>query len=988
MSDKGPLRPEGDDAAPRGAAATRSASDASPSSGPSFDSADSAPTLMDWTPSQRTSFQQFQGGVALQSGMLLAQRYEILKMLGEGGMGAVYQARDTELDRIVAIKVIRPEYARDESIIQRFKQELILARQITHKNVIRIFDLGESEGMKYITMEFVEGADLRDLIRKQGKVPPNQAVEIMQQICRALNAAHGEGVIHRDLKPQNIMQDMQGRILVMDFGLAHSMDSAGITRTGALLGTMEYMSPEQALGHELDRRSDLFTLGLIFYELLTGTLPFQADTALASLLKRTQERAVPISELDKGLPRALSNVVSKCLERDPKQRYQDVQEVLADLNAWQQDKPVSIATHHLWTARLKELARKRFAAAAVVGAVALVAVAATWYFTNSAKPVAEHAPVSVLVADFQNETGDAVFNETLEPAFAVALEGASFLSSYSRGQAHRVAAQLKPGATTIDESLGRLVAAREGINVVVSGSLVPDSGGYWLSARALDAATGKGITSETIRIKTKDDVLLSVGKLAAKIRSKLGDATPESAQLQQIETFGSGSLEAAHEYAVAQDLQSGGKWEESVAHYQRAIDLDPNMGRSYAGLAAVYANMGRRPDSEKFYQKAMSRIDRMSDREKYRTRGGYFLMVREPKEAIHEYETLVKQYPADLAGYSNLALAYFYLRDMSKALQEGRRAVEAFPKFLLQRNNLALYAIYAGDFAEGEKQANLVLQQNPNYVSAYSALAMALTGQGKTTEAAQAYQKLQTLSQRGASLATIGLADLALYQGKLAEAQPILDSGIVADGAGRDDSAAAAKWIALAQLQLAAAKTPQAANSADKAVGLDKSESVLHAAGVVYVNAGQLAKAQVLSSQLLAHVEPEPQLYGTLLKAEIALKQGNAKDAITGLKHAQEISDSWIGRFDLGRAYLALGSFPEADAAFEDCIKRRGEAVALYLDDVPTFRLLPPVYYYLGRAQEGLKSPAAAESYRAFLAMQPKGSGPLSADAEHRLSGK
>src|SRR5689334_20973889 len=305
-----------------------------------------------------------------------------------------------------------------------------------------------------------------------------------------------------------------------------------------------------------------------------------------------------------------------------------------------------------------------------------MAISGTWYFTRGPKaPPAAHAPLSVLVADFQNGTSDSVFDGTLEPAFSLALEGASFISSYNRGQAHRVASQLKPGTSALDETLGRLVAVREGVNVVVSGSVAADGGGYRISSKAVDAATGNSIADESVRVSSKDDVLRSVGKLAAKIRQKLGDATPESAQLAQVETYSSGSLQAAHEYAVAQDLQSMGKWEESVSHYQSASDLDPNMGRAFAGLATVSANMGRRQEAEKFYQMAMSRIDRMSDREKYRTRGGYFLMVREPKEAIQEYESLVRQYPADLAGYSNMALAYFYLRDMPKALQEGRRAV-------------------------------------------------------------------------------------------------------------------------------------------------------------------------------------------------------------------------------------------------------------------------------------------------------------------------
>ncbi|MGA8859808.1 MAG: serine/threonine-protein kinase, partial [Candidatus Sulfotelmatobacter sp.] len=227
----------------------------------------------------------------LQTGDVLGGRYEILQMLGEGGMGAVYKARDRELDRFVALKLIRPELAANPSILARFKQELLLSREVTHRNVIRIYDLGDADGVKFITMEFVEGQDLRSLIQEKKKFPPEEAVELMQQVCRALEAAHTLGIIHRDLKPQNIMRDQTGRILVMDFGLARMVEGDGMTQTGALVGTMEYMSPEQAMGKNLDQRSDLYSMGLILYELLTGKMPFKAESAVASLLKRNQEQA-------------------------------------------------------------------------------------------------------------------------------------------------------------------------------------------------------------------------------------------------------------------------------------------------------------------------------------------------------------------------------------------------------------------------------------------------------------------------------------------------------------------------------------------------------------------------------------------------------------------------------------------------------------------------------------------------------------------------
>src|SRR5713101_951459 len=271
----------------------------------------------------------------LQAGFVLGGRYEILEALGEGGMGAVYKARDRELDRLVALKVIRPDLARNPAIIQRFKQELILARQITQRNVVRIFDLGEAAGIKFITMEYVEGQDLHSLLHEHKTFAPKDAVEIILQVCRALEAAHGEGIIHRDLKPQNIMQNKQGRIVVMDFGLARNVEAAGMTQTGALVGTMDYMSPEHALGKDLDQRSDLFALGLIFYELLTGKMPYKADSVVASLLKRTQERAAPVSSHDGTIPKQLSNVVSRCMEPDVKMRYQSSSQIMADLEAWQ-----------------------------------------------------------------------------------------------------------------------------------------------------------------------------------------------------------------------------------------------------------------------------------------------------------------------------------------------------------------------------------------------------------------------------------------------------------------------------------------------------------------------------------------------------------------------------------------------------------------------------------------------------------------------------
>src|SRR5215470_15114215 len=303
----------------------------------SLDTLNDKGTLEDWTVVPKSASSARPSAVVsgeLAPGTLLAGRYEVLQLLGRGGMRAVYKARDKELDRFVALKLIRPEFARNPEVLRRFKQELILARQVTHKNVIRIFDLGQSDGIKFITMDFVEGHDLRSLLNERGKFPPSEAAKIMLQICRALEAAHAEHVIHRDLKPQNIMLDQKGRVFVMDFGIARSVHVPGMTQTGALIGTPEYMSPEQARGENLDQRSDIFSLGVIFYEILTGKKPYPSDVPLATLWKRMQERATPPVRIEPNLPVELNDIVVKALEIEPDKRLGSAREMAHQLEIW------------------------------------------------------------------------------------------------------------------------------------------------------------------------------------------------------------------------------------------------------------------------------------------------------------------------------------------------------------------------------------------------------------------------------------------------------------------------------------------------------------------------------------------------------------------------------------------------------------------------------------------------------------------------------
>jgi eukaryotic-like serine/threonine-protein kinase len=928
-------------------------------------------------------------GPSLRPGSILASRYEILQMLGQGGMGAVYKARDRQVDRLVAVKIIRPEMAANPAILQRFIQELVLARQITHRNVIRIYDIGEAEGIKFITMEYVEGKDLRSIMIEKGKLPAAEAVSIIEQTAAGLSAAHAEGVIHRDLKPGNIMQDATGRIVVMDFGLARTLGGDGMTQTGMMLGTMEYMSPEQAKAEELDARSDLYTLGLIFFELLSGQVPFRADSALASLVMRTQQRATPLVTVDPNVPAALSNIVARCLERDPSQRYRSTDELIEDLRAWRGGAaPRTVFVHPTFPEVAKTPTGKYISIAVVAIALLIggsVFVKMKFFPSESTRSAANHAPVSVLVGDFTNHTGDPIFEGTLEPMFNVALEGASFVSAYNRSNARRLAQKLPHPSDKLDEQSARLVAVGQGISTVVTGELSRRGDKYSITATALDAVTGNVLAQAEGTAANKDEVLLAIPKIAAPLRKALGDTTPESVQVEKAAgAFTAASLEVVHQYSQGMDQLFSGRLDEALKSYNQAATLDPNFARAYAGIAAVSGNLGKPQEAEKNVKLAMEHVDRLTDRERYRVRGFYYYTTGNWQKCVEEYGELVKVYPADNVGQANLAGCYIHLRDTGKAIAAAQRAVEIVPQGALQRVVLSFYNSYAGNFAVAESESRKALGINPSFV-AYLALAESQLGQGQMSQARETYREVEKLNPQGASLAASGLADLASYDGRYTEAVRLLETGAAADIAAKNPEGAGAKYAAIAQVQLARRQNALALAAATKALTLSQDSVVRFLAAQTYIEAGEPAKAQKLATGLGSEPQSEAQVYGKILEGNLALKRGDKSEAIKSLTDANNLLDTWMGRFELGRAYLEAGLFVEADSEFDRCIKRRGEALELFMDNNPTVGYLPMVYYYQGRVRDGLKSSGAAESYRQYLNIRQAGEDPLVPEIRRRL---
>jgi serine/threonine protein kinase/tetratricopeptide (TPR) repeat protein len=634
--------------------------------------------------------------LGLTVGQNFGSRYHIIRVLGVGGMGAVYQAWDQSLEVAVALKVIRPESAPDpqaaETLQRRFKHELLLARQVTHKNVVRIHDLGEIDGITYISMPYVQGSDLATVVAREGRLPVDRAVAIAKELASGLVAAHAAGVVHRDLKPANIMIDGQGGVLIMDFGIARSTSggtAAGMTASGVIVGTVEYMAPEQAKGERVDARADIYSFGLILNDILLGRRQ-STSTGVAELMARMQAPLASLRSIDATIPEWLDAVVNKCIQPDPANRYQNMSEVLADLEA-KSGSPV--ATRKAADRSSGSGPRSMWLSVAAA-ALLVTAIAAGWVFRG--RLFAPRAPqqqattvpaISLAVLPFRNASGDVTLDSlgsSLSGVLRTELGQSSRVRTVAPDRLHQVLQDLRiaPNATPSPTELARVA------DLVNARSILWGQYTRFGNAIRIDATLQDLEHQQTVPLNAmaanEGALLTAIAELAGAVRESLARGSPDV--LNELKSTAwkpsTSSFEALRMYDQGLTLAREGKHQEALKSFDAATKADGNFALAFSGLAQSYSTLGYDTEAGQASRRAMSLGEALPPQEKYLISANHYRIMNDTLKAIEAFENLAKASPNSASVQFDLGSLYERSGAFDKARERFAKVVELDPKFV------------------------------------------------------------------------------------------------------------------------------------------------------------------------------------------------------------------------------------------------------------------------------------------------------------------